>query len=433
MVSLVIPVYNSQKYLEECIRSILTQTYSDWEALFINEFGSDDGSREIILNYSKKDKRIKLIQNNSKLGLAQSLNKGFQIAKGSYIARLDADDIAYPTRLERQVEFMEQNPNIGVCGTYQKHFGKGVDWIHKPPTTIENCRANLLFGCDICHSTLMIRKEIFLSHNLFYDNKFLAEDFELWSRAVAITDFINIPEVLGGYRLGEDNITNAKKERLNIESGDIVANSLKRNLQMEISPKEKYYFQGWENPFELLEEKKRKKELKKFEHLLKEIIIQNKKVKFYEETALLNAIASKWNWACYQKEWNQFYDVHSVEDIFVKEKGIGWKYKIKQRIKKMVKFFVRPFWSRLDARIYLAECNIQSNLNQKSDELQKQIKVLETNNQLLKDVECNIQSNLNQKSDELQKQVKALEINNQLLKNEVYIIKRQLEKNKKKN
>jgi len=432
VVSLVIPVYNSQKYLEECIRSILMQTYSDWEALFINEFGSDDGSREIILNYAKKDKRIKLIQNDFKLGLAQSLNRGFQIAKGNYIARLDADDIAYSTRLERQVEFMEQNPNIGVCGTYQKHFGKGVDWIHKPPTTIENCRANLLFGCDICHSTLMIRKEIFISNNLFYDNKFLAEDFELWSRAVAVTNFINIPEVLGGYRLGEDNITNAKKEKLNIESGDIVANSLKRNLQMEISPKEKYYFQGWENPFESLEEKKRKKELKKFEHLLKEIIIQNKKVKFYEETALLNAIASKWNWACYQKEWNQFYDVHSVEDIFIKEKKIGWKYKIKQRIKKMVKFFVRPFWSRLDARIYLAECNIQSNLNQKSDELQKQIKVLETNNQLLKDAECNIQSNLNQKSDELQKQVKALEVSNQLLKNEVYIIKKQLEKNKKK-
>ena len=294
MVSLVIPVYNSQKYLEECIRSILMQTYSDWEALFINEFGSDDGSREIILNYAKKDKRIKLIQNDSKLGLAQSLNKGFQIAKGNYIARLDADDIAYPARLERQVEFMEQNPNIGVCGTYQRHFGKGVDWIHKPPITVENCRANLLFGCDICHSTLMIRKEIFLSHNLFYDNKFLAEDFELWSRAVTVTDFINIPEVLGAYRLGEDNITNAKKEQLNIESGDIVANSLKRNLQMEISPEEKYYFQGWENPFETLEGKQRKKELKKFEHLLKEIIAQNEKVKFYDEIALLNAIASKW-------------------------------------------------------------------------------------------------------------------------------------------
>lgn len=400
MVSLVIPVYNSQKYLEECIRSILMQTYSDWEALFINEFGSEDGSREIILNYAKKDNRIKLIQNDSKLGLAQSLNKGFQIAKGNYIARLDADDIAYPTRLERQVEFMEQNSNIGVCGTYQRHFGKGVDWIHKPPITVENCRANLLFGCDICHSTLMIRKEIFLSHHLFYDNKFLAEDFELWSRAVAVTDFINIPEVLGGYRLGEDNITNAKKEQLNIESGDIVANALKRNLKMEISPEEKYYFQGWKNPFETLEKKQRKKELKKFEHLLKEIIVQNEKVKFYEETALLNAIASKWNWACYQKEWNQFYDVHSVEDIFVKEKGIDWKYKIKQRIKRIVKFFVQPFWSRLDARIYLAECNIQSNLNQKSDELQKQ--------------------------------VKALEVSNQLLKNEVGIIKKQLEKNKKK-
>lgn len=385
MVSIVIPVYNSQKYLEECIRSILIQTYSDWEALFINEYGSEDGSREIILKYAKLDNRIKLIQNNVKLGLADSLNKGFQLAKGVYIARLDADDIAYAMRLEKQVKFMEEHPNVGVCGTYQRHFGKGAEWIHKPPVTAENCRANFLFGCDICHSTLMIRKEVFLNHHLFYDRTFLAEDFELWTRAVTVTDFVNIPEVLGDYRLGEENITNAKKEKLNVESGCIVANSLKRNLKMEISPEEMVYFQNWENPFEAFEETQRKEALKKFKQLLKAILMQNETILFYDRTALLNAVASKWNWACYQREWNQFYNVHCEREIF---HGIGWsvriKNQIKRSVKKIIKKLIRPLWLRLDGRIYLAECNIQSNVNQKSEELQRWIKGLEMENQSLK-------------------------------------------------
>lgn len=386
MVSIVIPVYNSRRYLEECIRSILMQTYSDWEALFINEYASNDGSQEIILKYARIDKRIKLIQNDVRLGLADSLNKGFLLAKGKYIARLDADDIAYATRLEKQVRFMEENPGIGVCGTYQRHFGKNMEWIHKPPITAENCRANFLFGCDICHSTLMIRKDVFLNHNLFYDKTFLAEDFELWTRAVAITDFANIPEVLGDYRVGEDNITNAKKEKLNIESGYIVANSLKRNLQMEISLEERVYFQSWENPFDVLEGKRRKEALKKFEQLLKAILIQNEKMKFYDTIALLNAIASKWNWACYQREWNQFYNVHCEKEIF---NGVRWNDKIKNQIKKaskkIIKKLVWPFWSRLDARIYLAESNIQSNINRQSEELQRRINVLEINNRFLEE------------------------------------------------
>ena len=98
------------------------------------------------------------------MGLAESLNKGFRLAKGEYLARLDADDLAHKERFEKQVEFMDRNPQIGICGTYQHHFGDGVDWTHCPPITNDECRARLLFNCDLCQTTLMWRREVILKN-----------------------------------------------------------------------------------------------------------------------------------------------------------------------------------------------------------------------------------------------------------------------------
>jgi len=114
-VSIVMSVYNAQKYLDEAIESILNQTYSNFEFIIIND-GSTDKSLEIIENYAKKDSRIIVINRENK-GLIYSLNEGIRKANGKYIARMDADDISLPQRLEKQVEFMEKNKNIGICGT----------------------------------------------------------------------------------------------------------------------------------------------------------------------------------------------------------------------------------------------------------------------------------------------------------------------------
>jgi len=113
-VTVLMPVYNGEKYLNEAIDSILGQTFKDFKFLIIND-GSTDGTADILKSY--KDSRIKVTNNEKNIGLTKSLNKGLKMAKSEYIARMDADDISLPTRLQKQVEFMDSHPKVGVCGT----------------------------------------------------------------------------------------------------------------------------------------------------------------------------------------------------------------------------------------------------------------------------------------------------------------------------
>lgn len=156
VVSVLMPTYNAEKYLKEAIDSILNQTFTDFEFLIIDD-NSKDKTKKIIGKYN--DKRIKLIKGPQK-GLAAALNCGIKKAQGKYIARMDADDISLPARFEKQVNYLEAHPEITVLGTWQEHFGRW-NFIHKAKATHEECKAELLFNCDLCHSTLMFRKEDF--------------------------------------------------------------------------------------------------------------------------------------------------------------------------------------------------------------------------------------------------------------------------------
>ncbi len=115
MVSIIMPVYNSSGYLSDAIESILSQTYSDFEFIIIDD-ASTDNSIEII--YSYHDPRIVLLKNDINLGVTHSLNKGIKHARGKYIARMDADDIALPQRIELQVDFLEKNPEFILVGSF---------------------------------------------------------------------------------------------------------------------------------------------------------------------------------------------------------------------------------------------------------------------------------------------------------------------------
>lgn len=313
-VSVIIPTYNSAKFLSDAIESIRNQTLTDWELLIINEYGSDDGTAAIVQSFAEKDHRIHLIQNFQKLGLSVSLNRGIQEAAGKYIARLDADDISHPARLEKQVAFMDENPSVAVCGTWQHHFGPEIDWTHKGAITEAQCRANLLFFCDLCHSTLMLRKDVIIQNKLFYDPHYLAEDFELWTRVVRHGDIINIPEVLGEYRCTTDNITLSKREQLHIESGHIVANSLKNNLELSLSDEERQCFNNWHNPIEDSEDKDLF--LKRCEQVLRKIYYANESIQFYDNQCLLNAIFAKWRWIKFYEPFTSMKQASSLDAVF---------------------------------------------------------------------------------------------------------------------
>ncbi len=314
IVTVILPAYNSGQFLEEAVKSIQAQTLKDWEMFIISEYGSADATKDLAQRLQGADRRIYLIQNIERLGLSESLNIGIRRARGKYIARMDADDLAHPARFEKQVRYLEEHPGIAVCGTWQHHFGPDTDWVHKGAVTVEQCRANLLFFCDLCHSTLMLRTEVFRSNGLLYDSQYLAEDFELWTRVLLYGDIVNLPEILGEYRCGNGNITLAKKNLLHIESGRIVSNSLMRNLKLRLTEKETECMQNWHNPIEDADDKELF--LHQLESVLRKIYFANEKENFYSRQALLNAIFTKWRWIKFHEPFTSLKPAGAIDAVF---------------------------------------------------------------------------------------------------------------------
>ena len=208
-------VFNAEKYIQEAIKSVLNQTYSNFEFIIIND-GSKDNSLEIIKRFLVKDSRIILIDRENK-GLVASLNEGILKSNGDFIVRMDADDICLPNRFRDQLDFMKKNPNIGVCGSWVELFGEGFkSKIWKIPCNSERLKAELLFSSCFAHPSVIIRKKILLDNNILYDESYIhAEDFELWTRLSDVTNFGNINKVLLKYRVVEDSVSNKADLALN--------------------------------------------------------------------------------------------------------------------------------------------------------------------------------------------------------------------------
>lgn len=199
LISVVMPVYNGGKYLQEAIESILNQTEGDFEFIIIND-GSTDDSAALIDKYRELDSRIKVITQENK-GLISSLNTGIDEAKGKYIARMDADDVSLPERFRIQLECMEKNPKIGACGSWAKVFGEGKNHLIKHPLSTKELKPKLLFSVCFAHPTVMLRKNVLLQHNLRYSlSAEGVEDYELWTRLINVTEFANIQKILLKYR-----------------------------------------------------------------------------------------------------------------------------------------------------------------------------------------------------------------------------------------
>ena len=207
MISVVMSVYDAEKYLDEAIQSVLNQTYKNFEFIIIND-GSTDKSLEIIEKYKQQDGRIVLISRENK-GLVVSLNEGIASSKGRYIARMDADDISLPERFEEQVKFMEENLDIGICGSWVKIFGEGIKssrW--RLSCSNKRLKTELLFSSCFAHPSVMLRKEVLIKNNLLYDKNCLhAEDFDLWTKLSFVTNFANINQILIKYRVVNTSIT----------------------------------------------------------------------------------------------------------------------------------------------------------------------------------------------------------------------------------
>lgn len=221
LVSVNMPVYNGERFVGEAITSILAQRFSDFELVIVDD-GSTDKTAEIIRGFH--DLRVKLVQNNKNLGLAKARNAAVKASKGKYIAILDGDDIAYPERLRKQVDFLEENPSYCLVCSCIDEIDSSGNVIGKKPYQIKDreIQSALFFTNFIAQSSVMLRKEMLPSADP-YDIAFPpAEDYHLWVRMAAKHPMHIISEPLVKYRLHEGNVSSRQRERMNLAVKNIL-------------------------------------------------------------------------------------------------------------------------------------------------------------------------------------------------------------------
>lgn len=280
LVSVIIPCYNAEKYLYESIESIIKQSYTNLEIICIDDC-STDNTLEILKKLASKDARIKVLHNLENIKIAKCLNRGLEYATGDYIARMDADDIALPMRIEKQVLFMEKRQEIDICGTWcekidseGKHIGKIIY-----PLIHDDLKVMLLFNSCFAHPTVMFRRSVYQSLGGYKDIMPI-EDLEYWIRIAKKKKLANIPEMLLKYRIHGNNVTvtyttkkaDKIKELLKVHTDFFLSsNSLWFNLRFLLS--------NWN-------ERTSEKDLLSIKKAVNEIITANENKYFFNSNSL---------------------------------------------------------------------------------------------------------------------------------------------------
>ncbi|MBR9888858.1 MAG: glycosyltransferase [Oceanospirillales bacterium] len=208
LVSVIIPVYNGAEYLGESLGSILAQTYPNIEIIIIDD-SSQDNSVALIESMSAN---ITVIVNPNNIGVSASRNKGMHAANGKYIAFMDADDVSVPHRIESQVDFLEKNSEYGLISstyeTFEELLQTGRKSLKKLPSDPDFIAARLLFQCVICCPASMLRTDLILKHDLYFNESLsVCEDWDLWYRISQVTRVSNIEDVLLYYRKHGSNLS----------------------------------------------------------------------------------------------------------------------------------------------------------------------------------------------------------------------------------
>lgn len=194
-------VYNTIDSVKDAVDSILSQTHEDWDLLIIDDH-STDGTFDLLLSIAEVEPKITVLRNPKNLGLAASLNRGWRLARGELIARMDADDISHPQRLAKQVDFMEKHPEVDVLGTGAELIdeeGHSLKLVNMPEKH-EDLVKNISKSTPFFHPSVMMRKE-FLRITGGYDERLRRkQDYDLWSRSFREFRFHNLKEPLIGYQ-----------------------------------------------------------------------------------------------------------------------------------------------------------------------------------------------------------------------------------------
>lgn len=251
--AVLMPTYNCAKYLQESIDSILNQTYSDFD-FYIYDDCSTDETQNLIQSFA--DDRIFYIKNAKNLGIAKTLNLGLEnlLPHYEYIARMDADDWAFPERFEKQINFLENNKSIILCGT-QGFWLKNITdnplsgW--KYPVRNNYLKIYLLFGASFGHSSILLRSDFFITNNLRYNqNVKTCEDWELWIKTSKMGKIANLPDFLMKYRIvSNSNHRSAENKKILLKEKSIIISKYWKTFNVDFSPEQmfEYYYDTSEN------------------------------------------------------------------------------------------------------------------------------------------------------------------------------------------
>lgn len=274
--TVIMPVYNGEKYLKEAVDSVLNQSFADFDLLILND-NSSDTTAQILEEYTKKDNRVVVVTKTSNEGPANLRNEGIEKANTPLIALLDADDIALSTRFEKQIQVLEADNELALCGTWFTIFGDKKEKVIKHAVEHDDLKVQFLHSCGLGNSTVMFKKNAI--KNLRFEHEYVpAEDYGLWSEFIANSKFYNIPESLVRYRWHPGNISQTKEENLRIAEVAIKKRQLTRLGIDQNSDNAIYYVNAV-----CLKRKQSFEDIKQTISASNELLEKNKAIQFYNQ------------------------------------------------------------------------------------------------------------------------------------------------------
>ena len=331
-ISVIMPAYNAEKYIAESIESVLNQTFSNFELIILDD-ASSDRTKEIVLYYAQKDDRIVYVEKKSNQGPASLRNEGISLAKGTFLALNDADDLSEITRFEKQICILNKQQNVAVVGSWITVFGDNMEpyVFEAPQNPIEIKLTFLSYNC-LANSSAMFRKSCVT--NLEYQKDYVpAEDYKLWSELIVKHDFYIIQEPLVFYRQHENNISKIKADNLSISDLKIKTELFKNIFSTK---KNEFNYRKLVHFFEILGNRKKisKPEILTFFEMAKQIIGINHNLNIFPKELFENRIKELLTKPFVYSKTNPFF-VYQLKQKFPNELKLLGK---KDIIKKIIKF-----------------------------------------------------------------------------------------------
>jgi hypothetical protein len=293
-VTVLMSVYNAERFVAQAVDSVLSQTFTNFEFL-IFEDRSTDSSRDILRSYD--DPRIRLVENTENLGLTRNLAAGMTMARGEFIARMDADDVCVPTRLEQQLAYLDAHPDVSVLGSAVTFFDEsGKEFVAHQPLEHEEIKCTLFYGFTMLHPSVMMRKDDFEKHGLNYDPAFrVSQDHDLWTRAIRVLRFSNLYEPLLQMREHPGKIGRTRKP-LQQEFSDLIRRRQLLELGIMPTPHQLTLLAEHEtNPTQWTVE-----DCREFERMLLQIFAANLSNSVFHQDALSRIGISRFRGTCRQ-------------------------------------------------------------------------------------------------------------------------------------